>query len=114
MEDWMEEFPAAITISDKDHVIVYLNRKAAKVNEAQGGKELVGRNLLACHKHRSIEIIERIFATGVPNAYTIEKKGVKKFIYQAPWFKDGVVAGLVEISAEIPFEIPHFNRDKPA
>ena len=111
MEDWMEEFPAAITISDKDHVIVYLNTKAAKTMEKDGGKELVGRNLLACHKHRSIDIIERIFSTGIPNAYTIEKKGGKKFIYQAPWRKNGVIAGLVEISSEIPFELPHFNRD---
>ncbi|HUX41875.1 MAG TPA: hypothetical protein VMV83_11980 [Rectinemataceae bacterium] len=114
MEDWMEEFPAAITVSDKDHVIVYLNAKAAKTMEKEGGKDLVGSNLLACHKHRSIEIIERIFTTGVPNAYTIEKKGVKKFIYQAPWRKNGEIAGLVEISSEIPFELPHFNRDKPS
>ena len=114
MEDWMEEFPAAITVSDREHVIVYLNAKAAKTYEKEGGRELIGRNLLACHKHRSMEIIERIFTTGEPNAYTIEKQGKKKFIYQSPWRKNGEIAGLVEISAEVPFELPHFNRDKPS
>ncbi len=111
MEDWMEEFPGAVTVSDRDHIIVYLNAKAAKTLAAEGGKDLIGRNLMACHKHRSIDIIERIFRTGEPNAYTIEKKGVRKFIYQAPWRKGGEVAGLVELSMEIPFDLPHFVRD---
>ncbi len=45
------------------------------------------------------------------NVYTIEKKGKKKLIYQAPWFLDGAFGGLVELSLEIPFEMPHFIRD---
>jgi hypothetical protein len=35
---------------------------------------------------------------------------VKKLIYQTPWMKDGAFAGLVEISLEIPFEMPHYLR----
>ena len=50
-------------------------------------------------------------ATGIPNSYTIEKKGIKKLIHQSPWFEDGKPAGLIEISIEIPFELPHFIRD---
>jgi transcriptional regulator with PAS, ATPase and Fis domain len=110
MNGWTEEFPGAITVTDKDLIIVYLNDKAAATFDKEGGKDLVGTNLLACHKHRSIEIIKHIFDTGSPNVYTIEKKGVKKFIYQAPWRKDGEIAGLVELSMEIPFELPHFVR----
>ena len=45
------------------------------------------------------------------NAYTIEKAGVKKLIYQAPWFRaDGAFGGLVELSMVIPAEMPHFVR----
>ena len=40
----------------------------------------------------------------------MEKAGIKKLIYQAPWRKDGKVAGVVELSMEIPFEMPHFVR----
>jgi len=32
-------------------------------------------------------------------------------IYQAPWFHDGIFGGLVELSLEIPSEMPHFIRD---
>jgi len=45
------------------------------------------------------------------NAYTIEKRGVRKLIYQAPWFRDGIVQGLVELSLEIPDAMPHFIRE---
>ena len=45
------------------------------------------------------------------NVYTIEKKGIKKIIYQSPWFHNGEFGGLVELSLEIPFEMPHFIRE---
>jgi hypothetical protein len=47
----------------------------------------------------------------ITNVYTIEKAGVKKLVYQAPWYKDGRYSGVVEISFEVPFELPHFVRD---
>ncbi len=72
MEGWMEEFPGGITVTDRDLIITHINAKAAATFEKQGGKGLVGSNLLACHKHRSIDIINRIFSTGEPNAYTID------------------------------------------
>jgi hypothetical protein len=46
--------------------------------------------------------------------YTIEKNGVRKLIFQAPWFQDGKYAGLVELALEIPAEMPHFVRDGQA
>lgn len=110
MEDWALEFPGAVTVSDKDYTIVYMNDKATKTFEKDGGRNLLGQSLLGCHNEKSKAIMQRILETGVPNAYTIEKKGVKKFIYQAPWRKNGKIAGLVELSMEIPFEMPHFVR----
>jgi hypothetical protein len=52
-----------------------------------------------------------MLATGQANVYTIEKDGVKKLIYQAPWYREGEYAGFVEISLEIPAEMPHFVRE---
>ena len=40
----------------------------------------------------------------------IEKNGVKKLIYQAPWYEEGVYRGIVELSLPIPFDLPHFVR----
>ncbi len=50
-------------------------------------------------------MIRNLLETGGSNAYTIEKNGLKKMIYQTAWKQDGVVAGLVEISMVIPFEM---------
>jgi hypothetical protein len=44
------------------------------------------------------------------NCYTIEKEGIKKLIYQAPWYDNGKLSGLVELSMVIPFIMDHFVR----
>ena len=115
MPDWVTSFPGAVTVSAPDNTILWMNDKAAKVLEKDGGRALVGRSMTGCHNERSRAIIARLLETGSANAYTIEKGGVKKFIYQAPW-RDGTgaVAGLVELSMEIPFETPHYVRAAPA
>jgi hypothetical protein len=54
--------------------------------------------------------IAEIMQTGKPNAYSIEKKGKKKLIYQAPQIENGEVIGVVELAIEIPFDMPHHIR----
>lgn len=56
------------------------------------------------------EIIRGLLDSGGSNAYTIEKKGLRKMIYQTAWKVDGKVAGLVEISMVIPSDMPHYVR----
>lgn len=51
-----------------------------------------------------------MLAAGEANVYTIEKDGVKKLIYQAPWYRDGAYAGFVELSLVVPAAMPHFVR----
>jgi hypothetical protein len=41
---------------------------------------------------------------------TIEKAGKKKLIYQTPWHTEGEYRGFVELSLELPAEMPHFVR----
>jgi hypothetical protein len=111
MPAWVEDFPGAVTVSAKDGTILYMNAKASKGYEKRGGREaLVGRSLFDCHKEASNAVIRALTAEGKSNAYTIAKAGAHKFIYQAPWYESGEVAGLVEISMEIPAELPHFER----
>ncbi|MCA1900405.1 MAG: diguanylate cyclase [Chloroflexi bacterium] len=107
---WIKEFPAAITVCDAEGVILEMNDKAAKTFEADGGYTLIGSNLLNCHPGQSQQKVERLLAAKVKNVYTIEKNGVKKLIYQSPWYEEGEYAGFVEISLEIPQEIPYFVR----
>jgi transcriptional regulator with PAS, ATPase and Fis domain len=108
--NWLKEFPAAVTVCDKEGILLEMNDKAAKVFEEDGGYALIGTNALDCHPAAARVQFEEMMATQSKNVYTIEKKGVKKLIYQSPWFKDGEYAGFVEISLEIPFEMPHFIR----
>lgn len=110
MHDWIQELPVAITVCDKDAIVIEMNDKAAQVNASHGGIELIGHSLYDCHQARSIEIIKRMLATGEANTYTIDKAGQKKLIHQQPWFKDGEIAGLVEFSIILPADMAHYVR----
>ena len=108
--DWARQFPASITICDSDGILLEMNDRAAQVFEADGGRQLIGKNILDCHPEPARAKTQRLLESHEPNVYTIEKNGVRKLIYQAPWHKDGAFAGLVELSIELPSEMPHFVR----
>lgn len=108
--EWIREFPAAVTVCSADGIILEMNDKAARTFEKDGGDALIGKNLLDCHSDTSRGKVERLLAARQKNVYTIEKNGVKKLIFQSPWYKDGQYAGFVELSLEIPFEMEHFVR----
>jgi DUF438 domain-containing protein len=110
MPDWTTAFPASITVCDRKGVLLDMNDRAAEVLAADGGRGLIGRNLLDCHPEPSRAKTQHLLESGATNAYTIEKQGKKKLIYQAPWFRNGEFAGLVELSIELPAELPHFVR----
>ncbi len=108
--EWIKEFPAAATVCDADGIILDMNDRAAKTFEKDGGYALIGKSLLDCHSVESRGKVKELLANHEKNVYTIEKNGVKKLIFQSPWFKNGQYAGFVELSLEIPFEMPHFVR----
>jgi transcriptional regulator with PAS, ATPase and Fis domain len=108
--DWIRGFPASITVCDRNGVLLEMNDRAAQVFAADGGRDLIGRNILDCHPEPARGKTEHLLASGAANVYTIEKQGVKKLIYQAPWYRDGQFAGLVELSIELPADLPHFVR----
>jgi len=110
--DWTLQFPASITICDTSGVILDMNDRAAETFADDGGKELIGTNLLDCHPEPSRSKLADLLRTGSANIYTIEKGGIKKLIYQSPWYLDGRYAGLVELSLPLPESLPHFIRDK--
>jgi transcriptional regulator with PAS, ATPase and Fis domain len=109
--EWIETLDGAVIASDVDGTIIYLNNKATSNFEKYGGQKLIGTNLNDCHQESSNRKILEMMDTHEKNIYTIEKNGKKKLIYQAPWYKDGAFAGLVELSLEIPFDMPHFIRE---
>jgi transcriptional regulator with PAS, ATPase and Fis domain len=107
---WIKEFPGAITVCDAEGIITEMNEKAIRTFEKDGGRDLIGKNLLDCHPEPSRSKVKNLLTTHAPNVYTIEKNGIKKLIFQSPWYDEGKFCGLVELSLEIPFAMPHFIR----
>ena len=106
MVNYFQELNIAITVSDAEGNVLWMNNRSQEVNHG----DFTGQNLLACHpepaKAKLLEMLKQHNA----NAYTIEKNGIKKLIYQTPWLDNGVFAGYIELSIEIPLEMPHYVR----
>lgn len=109
--DWITEFPAAVTVCAADGTIIEMNTRAIETFAGDGGAALIGRNVLDCHPEPSRTQLTDMLASGEKNVYTIQKNGVRKLIYQSPWYKEGKYAGFVELSLPLPETIPHFDRD---
>lgn len=108
MLNYFNEAPYSVTICDKDGKILYMNEMA--VNVLSHGQQIIGNNLLDCHPEPARTKLSEMLQNHNVNAYTIEKNGVKKLIYQAPWFQNGEFAGYIELSMPIPMEMPHYVR----
>jgi len=108
--DWFEELPCSITMCDRRYRILYMNDSAAEATASDGGKALIGKNLLDCHPPEAQKKLKRVMASGRPDVYTVEKKGVKEMVYHCHWKKGGRVGGLVELVFVLPDTVPHHIR----
>jgi len=111
-EDWMKEYPGAITVSDVNGKIIYMNERSAAVFANSGGLDLIGKHLLDYHPEPARTKLIELQEKRATNTYTIEKNGIKKLIHQAPWYREGEYMGFVELSIEIPLQMPHYIRGK--
>ncbi len=105
--EWVKEFPGRVEVCNRDGILVEINDRGIAF---EGGKIHVGDSVLACHPEPARSKLAHLLATGERNVYTIEKNGARRLIYQAPWFVDGQMAGVVELALDIPEVIPHFVR----
>jgi len=108
---WVEEFARAVTVCDAEGTIVAMNAKAREAFAEDGGSSLIGTNVLDCHPEPARSKLAALMEERRTNVYTIQKKGKKKLIFQAPWHENGAYAGFVELSLEIPGDLPHFDRE---
>lgn len=106
---WADEMPYAVTICDSGLRIVYMNDRSRQTFSRHG--DIIGHDLLQYHPPHAVETIKKLLSGEIPsNAYTIEKNGQRKLIYQAPWRLGGEIAGLVELSLVLPPGMPHYVR----
>jgi len=111
MKSWSDEFNGAVTICDREGIITSMNETSKRQFSKYGGGDLVGTNLLDCHPEPSRSKLAEMLKTPTTNTYTTEKAGIKKIIHQSSLYENGVFSGLIEISFELPQELPHFIRD---
>jgi transcriptional regulator with PAS, ATPase and Fis domain len=109
--DWVETVEMAVTVCDAAGIIVAMNERSARAFANSGGKALIGTNVLDCHPEPARAKLAALLREGRADTYTIEKRGRRWLVHQAPWFRDGVFAGLVEVSVPLPEQVPHFVRD---
>ncbi len=107
---WIRDLNAAITVCDREGLILYMNNKACQVFAKDGGSELIGTNVLDCHPEPARLKLKQMMEARVEKCYTTEKKGVLKLVYQTPWFADEEYMGHIEMQIELPLKMPHFQR----
>ena len=107
--DYFKEVNLAVTICDKEGKILEMNDKSRKTFLKPGQEDLIGKNVLDCHPEPAHSLLADMLQNPRTNVYTIEKKGVKKLIYQTPWYVEGEFMGFMELSMEIPFEMKHLS-----
>lgn len=108
---WHKYFPGAITVTDENGTITYMNDASRVREEMQVGYDLVGHNAITCHKEPTQTKVRQLYKDQVFNIYTIKKDGKKQMVYMAPYFVDGEFKGITELVLDLPDEIPHFDRD---
>lgn len=108
--DFFKEVNLAVTVCDKKGKIIEMNDKSKKTFLKHGEEGLIGKNVLDCHPEPAHSLLADMLQNPRTNAYTIEKNGVKKLIYQTPWYQDGEYMGFMELSMEIPVEMRHMVR----
>lgn len=108
MDNYFKEVPYRVTVCDRDGNVIYQNDSSVA---ADG--DVMGGNLKDCHNPHSWQMICDMLESGKSNVYTISKNGVDKLIHQQPWYENGEVAGIIELSIELPAplaDIPHYKR----
>ena len=108
--DWMEDYPAAVTVCDEKGIIISMNRRSIEQFRKRGGEKLIGSSLFDCHPESANTIIREQLKTQQPNTYITESTSGRRLVQQVPWYRDGVFAGLVETTGPIPGDIPVRQR----
>ncbi len=108
--EWLDGVEISISGCDAEGTTNYMNARGAKGFEASGGYALLGADMRDCHPGASRERFEELLASQKLQAYTIERHGKRKLVYQAPVVRDGQFAGYVELVMDLPEDLPHFVR----
>ena len=112
--DYFEGADVAVTVCAKDGTILDMNRKSKKTFLKPGMPDIIGNNVLDCHPEPARSLLADMLENPRTNVYTVEKEGVKKLIFQCPWYDGEEYAGFMELSMVLPENIPNRVRKPKA
>ncbi len=105
---------AAVTIADRDFRITFMNDRAAEFYAEDGGLELIGRNLLDCHREEHKRVIRDAYdryraGDLTPTRYRSRKEdGTLQSVVHIPLLVEDRFRGLAELiwneRADLVFE----------
>lgn len=108
--DYFENADVAVTICGKDGTVLDMNAKSKRTFIKPGEPEIIGKNVLDCHPEPARSLLADMLENPRTNVYTVEKEGVKKLIFQTPWYDGDEYAGFMELSMVLPEVIPNRVR----
>ena len=109
-EVWLEKLPCSVMICDKNYKILYMNEMSAKDHAKDGGKKMVGTDLMDCHPLEAQAKMRKMLTSAQPNVYTMQWKKKKKLVYQCQWKRGRSVGGLFQLVFKIPEDIPNIVK----
>ncbi len=94
---------AGVTIADQNFQISFMNDRAAVFYAEDGGVELIGKNLLDCHRDEHKSVIRAAYARYragdlTPTRYHAQKEGgAPESIVHIPLIVEGQFRGIAEL-----------------
>jgi len=105
---------AAVTIADQDFEIRFMNDRAVAFYAEGGGDELIGQNLLDCHREEHKTVIRAAYdryraGDFTPTRYHAQKEGgILESVVHIPLLVEGQFRGVAELiwneRADLVFE----------
>ena len=97
----LEQDRAAVVICNLQHEIIYMNPAAVTNYAKWGGYSLIGKSLLDCHNHESVENIKKVvewFAADESHniVYTFHNEKQNKDVYMVALRANGRLIGYYE------------------
>ena len=89
-------------VCDSAGVILEMNKKSVESHLADGGRKLIGSNMMNCHPEPARSKLKRLMKSRQNNVYTVTKgRGRRLIVLQAPWYTKKKYRGYVQITLKM-------------
>jgi len=102
MNEFLYEADFVVSVCDRNGTIIYMNQKAEKIFEEDGGRDLIGSDILDCHPEPSKSQLKEMMTTHETQTIFKGNGPDRRMIHQTPIYKNGEFDGYIELIIPIP------------